>query len=89
MAEKTAVTWPDAQLAATHVLSHPRLLDVVRELDNDPERFSSANEDPRKYLGEKGFQLPPEWTVRFSKNSPLSMTVCVNDHCITVSINVQ
>ncbi|MEU1186853.1 hypothetical protein [Streptomyces sp. NPDC005859] len=89
MTKEASVPFQDLQLAVTHLVSHPRLLDVVRELDNDPERLSSANEDPREYLGEKGFQLPPEWTVKFAKNSPLSITVCVEGIiCVTVEFEV-
>ncbi|MFF9013482.1 hypothetical protein ACF09C_11020 [Streptomyces sp. NPDC014870] len=83
-----SATFQDLQLAVTHVMSHPRLLDVVRELDNDPERLSSANQDPHKYLGTMGFQVPPEWTVQFSKNSPLTIRVCVNSHCVSVSVEL-
>ncbi|MFG3267839.1 hypothetical protein [Streptomyces bobili] len=85
MTEKTtSVPLQDLQLAVAHLVSHPRFFDVA----SDPERLSSANEDPREYLNEKGFQLPPEWTVKFSKDSALSMSVCVNGFCMTVSLEV-
>lgn len=88
MAEKALVNFQDVQLAATHVVSHPRLLDAVRELDSDPERFSSANEDPRGYLTEKGFQLPPGSTVKFSKHSSVTITICSHGICVSVTVEV-
>jgi hypothetical protein len=81
MAEEASVKFQDVQLAATHVVSHPRLLDVVRDLDSDPERISSANKNPRGYLTEKGFQLPPGSTVKFSRHSSVTITICSHGIC--------
>ncbi|MET8628925.1 hypothetical protein ABZW30_35185 [Kitasatospora sp. NPDC004669] len=58
------------------------------ELDNDQDKLTHANEDPSKYLGEKGLQVPSEWTVKFIKKSPLTIQVCVNSHCGQVSIGI-
>ncbi|MGW8779482.1 hypothetical protein ACWGNM_15630 [Streptomyces sp. NPDC055796] len=88
MPENASAAVQELQLAMAHIVSHPRLPDIVDELDNDTDKLSSANADPRTFLSDKGLQLPPEWTVQFFKKSPLGIQVCINDRCGQISIHL-
>lgn len=95
MAEPSA--FHEFQLAAAYVTSHPRLQAVVQELEDDLKAdktlFDEANQNPKKHLNDRGFDLPEEWKVEIRHGSPLSVTVCVGAgagvHCVSVEVNVD
>jgi len=47
-----------------------------------------AMKDPKGHLESRGVRLPSEAKVEITQNSPLGVRVCLNSHCITVSISV-
>jgi hypothetical protein len=71
------------QLTAAYIAAHPKLREVVEELEESKEAFDDAQGDPRKYLEIKGLELPDGWTVKVSHDSPLTLTVCVNSWCLS------
>lgn len=71
------------QLVASYFSSHPGLRDMVEELEESEDVYRDAQQDPMKYLRSKGFQIPDGWTIKFSHESPLTVTVCVNGWCLS------
>lgn len=85
---KPTASFQALQLAAAYIASHPRLDEVVRELDGNHGNIEAANSDSSKFLRGKGFEIPSWWTVKFSQGNSVSIKVCVNSHCVTVTIDV-
>jgi hypothetical protein len=69
------------QRTVAHVASHPRLREVVEELEDDPNTFNNAQGNPKGYLRGKGLDVDDEWTVEVSHDSPLRITICLNGWC--------
>jgi hypothetical protein len=78
----------DFQLAAAYVAAHPRFRELVEELEDSPDVYRSAAGDPKKHLQSRGFDIPDEWTVKLSHESPLTITVCVNSWCLSYTVSV-
>ena len=82
----------DFQTMAAYIATHPRLQEIVEELEADLKAdktlFNEANKAPKKHLNDRGFDLPDEWTVQITHDSPVSITVCVNSYCVTLSVEV-
>jgi hypothetical protein len=55
---------------------------------NRTAELQRAMNDPKGHLESRGIRLPSDAKVEITQNSPLGVRVCVNSHCITVSINV-
>jgi hypothetical protein len=77
------------QQVAAYVVGHPRLRDVLEELEGNEEVFRANEKEPRPYFAERGFDLPESATVSISHNSPVTIVVCVNGHCVSVDISVS
>ena len=77
------------QLAAAYIASHPRFRELVEELEDSSDVYREAQLDTKKYVQSKGFQLPDEWTVKISHESPLMFTVCVNSWCLTYTVSLE
>lgn len=77
------------QQVATLLLSHPDLFELSKELDTNDQAFTANEKDPAKFFRDNNFILPENATVSISKNSPLSVVVCVNDHCVSVEVKID
>ncbi len=77
------------QLGATHIVSHPRLQEIVEELDGKPGNLSAANNDPPTFLKSKGFELSPEWVVSLAQGNSITIQACINSHCVQLSLGVH
>ncbi len=77
------------QITAAYISSHPRLAEVVEELEDSPDTYNRARQDARNYLQTKGFELPEGWTVRITHDSPITITVCVNGWCLSYTLSLE
>ncbi|WP_030245541.1 hypothetical protein [Streptomyces sp. NRRL S-455] len=71
------------QLGAAYLATHPKLPDVVAEMERERQMVDVANKAPREYLKAKGIDLSDEWNISFSHDSPLTITGCVNSWCLS------
>jgi hypothetical protein len=79
----------DFQLAAAYVAAHPKFRELVEELEDSPEVYREAEQDPKKHLRSRGFDIPDDWTVTVSHDSPLTITVCVNSWCLSYTVSLK
>jgi hypothetical protein len=77
------------QQFATQLVSHPNLLDVAAQLENDDQVFKANEADPMPFFVKNGINLPEGATVSISRNSPLTLIGCIDAGCITISINID
>jgi hypothetical protein len=77
----------DFQLTATYLSSHPRLREIVEELEDSSEAYDYARRDIKGYFRDKGLQLPDEWKVTVSHDSPITITGCINSWCISYTFS--
>jgi hypothetical protein len=84
------------QTMAAYLTTHPRLPEVVEELEDDIKGdraiFNSANADSKGYLKSKGYELPEEWTISITQRNPITITGCIEvngtKYCVEVVIDI-
>jgi hypothetical protein len=77
------------QQVATLLLSHPDLFELAKELETNDQVFTTNEKDPAKFFRDNNFMLPENATVKISKNSPLEIAVCINNHCVDIQVKVD
>ncbi|MBR1272175.1 hypothetical protein JQ629_32340 [Bradyrhizobium sp. AUGA SZCCT0222] len=83
----------DAKVLAALLAQSEQFADVmsdllVAEVDGSPE-FERAMSDAKAHLISRKVELPSNARVTFTKNSPFTVTVCVNESCVSVTVKVQ
>jgi hypothetical protein len=77
--------------ALAAIVSQDQFATAVAELaeaeSNDTAELQRAMKDAKTHLEGRGVRLPSGARVEITQNSPLGIRVCVNSHCITVSIH--
>ena len=70
--------------------AHPNFDDALANLveaeNGGLPLFGEAMSDPRGFLRGRGIDLPADWRVTLTKNSPLRLTICVNSLCTSYEI---
>ena len=78
------------QLVAASILAHPRLRELVEALVDDPdENLTTVKADPKKYFSARGIELPKNATVRVSRNTPITISICVGSvdfWCVDITL---
>ena len=46
-----------------------------------------AKKDSKAFLEGQGIKLPANATVEITQNSPIGVRICLNSHCVTISIS--
>lgn len=72
------------QAAAIHILSHPKMMETLNELDTNRESRAAAKKDIRGYLKGRGIEISKEMTLEFTENK-FSLKVCWGKWCISIS----
>jgi hypothetical protein len=75
------------------IMNQDKLVEVIADLA-DAEKsaspdFERAMTDPKGFLDKQGLKLPPGATVKISKNSPFEFAACLNEHCISIKVDVK
>jgi hypothetical protein len=77
--------------ALAAIVSQDQFATAVGELaeaeSKDTARLQRAMKDAKAHLEGRGVRLPSGARVEITQNSPLGVRVCINSHCITVSIS--
>jgi len=71
--------------------SHPNFDDALADLVEAEARglplFGEAMSDPRGFLRGRDMEVPADWRVTLTKDSPLTLTICFNSLCRSYVIN--
>jgi hypothetical protein len=76
------------QRMATSLAGHPKLGEALEELSDSDEEFDRAQRDPKGHLRSKGIELPDEAQVTLKRESTVTVTVCVDGFCVSVSVTI-
>ena len=63
------------------------MADLAEAEKSGTATFDVAFKDPKVFLAGKGVKLPAEATAEITKNSPVGVKVCLNGHCVSISIS--
>jgi hypothetical protein len=83
------VKFLEFQQFATQLVSHPNLLDVATQLENDDQVFTANEADAKPFLANNGFFLPEGATISISRGNSISFAGCINEHCLSVTISID
>jgi hypothetical protein len=83
--------------ALAKVLSQDRFASALADLSeaetsteaNHVSMLDRAKKDGKGYLKSQGVTLPENATVQITQNSPISIRVCVEVICVTITVTVQ
>ncbi len=86
--EQQRAHFQELQLASAYLSCHPRFRELMEELEYSADVYSSAQRDLKTHLRSKGFELPDGWTFKVSHDSPITFTACVNNFCVSYTLDV-
>src|SRR5262249_6719411 len=65
------------------------LIEAEQTGNSDQEKRSlleSAKKEARRFLESQGMKRPPNATVEITQNSPIGVKICVNSHCVVITV---
>jgi hypothetical protein len=62
--------------------------DLVEAENAGTAGLEPAIKDSKGFLEGRGVRLPADATVKITKSSPVRVLVCVDSHCVTVTIGI-